>query len=100
MTIICVGISHKQAPIEVRERLVVRSEELPGRLHALRRLPGLREVFLVSSCSRLELFAAADSRDAAEKILQSLAPVAIRIAAFQFGEYDLRHLVRVVASLS
>src|SRR5205814_4069382 len=77
MTIICVGISHKQAPIEVRERLVVRSEELPGRLQALRRLPGLREVFLLSTCNRLEVFAAADSRDAAEKILQSLDPVAI-----------------------
>jgi len=99
MTIICVGISHKQAPIEVRERLVVRSEELPGRLHALRRLPGLREVFLVSTCNRLEVFAAADSRDAAEKILQSLDPVAIPIAACQFDEDALRHLFRVAASL-
>src|SRR5207248_9320 len=97
MTIICVGISHKQAPIEVRERLVVRSEELPGRLQALRRLPGLREVFLLSTCNRLEVFAAADSRDAAEKILQSLDPVAI--VACRFDEDALRHLFRVAASL-
>ena len=97
MTIICVGISHKQAPIEVRERLVVRSEELPVRLQALRRLPGLREVFLLSTCNRLEVFAAADSRDAAEKILQSLDPVAI--VACRFDEDALRHLFRVAASL-
>jgi len=29
MTIIAVGVSHKQAPIEVRERLAVNAEHLP-----------------------------------------------------------------------
>jgi len=98
-TLLCVGISHKQAPVGVRERLVVRSDEVSGRLQALRRLPGLREVFVVSTCNRLDVFAAADSRDAAQKILESLDPVAIPIAVCRFDEEALRHLFRVAASL-
>ena len=98
-TLLCVGISHKQAPVGVRERLVVRPDEVSGRLQALRRLPGLREVFVVSTCNRLEVFAAADSRDAAQKILESLDPVAIPIAVCRFDEEALRHLFRVAASL-
>ena len=32
MTLICVGLSHKQAPIAVRERLAVAPEETSSRL--------------------------------------------------------------------
>ena len=74
MTTICVGISHKQAPIAVRERLAVPKEQLPDRLQELRQLPGIREVLLVSTCNRLEIFAATSSPQSAEDILRALGP--------------------------
>ena len=99
MTTICVGISHKQAPIAVRERLAVPKEQLPDRLQELRQLPGIREVLLVSTCNRLEIFAATSSPQSAEDILRALGPDAAPVAARRFDDDAVRHLFRVAASL-
>jgi glutamyl-tRNA reductase len=99
MTTICVGISHKQAPIAVRERLAVPKEQLPDWLQELRQLPGIREVLLVSTCNRLEIFAAASSPQSAEHILRALGPDAEPLAARRFDDDAVRHLFRVAASL-
>ena len=99
MTFICVGVSHKQAPIAVRERLAVPADKLAARLQQLRAVPGVREALLVSTCNRLEIFAAADSREIAEDIVESLDPAAAPLAACRFDEDALHHLFRVAASL-
>ena len=99
MTTISVGVSHKQAPIEVRERLAVTGQQLPARLEELRRIPGVREVLLISTCNRMEIFAVADSRQAAAALLDSLDPVAAPLAVCRFDEDALRHLFRIAASL-
>src|SRR6185436_19558311 len=99
MTIVAVGVSHKQAPIEVRERLAVNAEALPLRLAALRGIPAVREGLLLSTCNRLEIFAVAESRQAADDLLRTLDPVAAPIAVCRFDEDALRHLFRIAASL-
>jgi glutamyl-tRNA reductase len=99
MTTICVEISHKQAPIAVRERLAFPKEQLAGRLQSLRQLRGVREVLLISTCNRLDIFAAASSPESAEEILQALGPDASSVAARRFDESAIRHLFRVAASL-
>ena len=99
MTIVAVGVSHKQAPIEVRERLAVNAEHLPHRLAALRAIPAVREGLLLSTCNRLEIFAVAESRQAADDLLRTLDPVAAPIAVCRFDEDALRHLFRIAASL-
>src|SRR4051812_42458450 len=45
--LVCVGLSHKHAPIAVREQLAVPSGALPERLAKLRDIPGVREALLV-----------------------------------------------------
>ena len=72
MTLICVGLSHKQAPIAVREQVAVRPEQIEGHLRDLKALPGVREALLVSTCNRIEIFAVAESRAAGEDILETL----------------------------
>jgi len=99
MTLLCVGLSHKQAPIAVRERIAVPAEQVEGRLRQLKSLPGVREAMLVSTCNRIEIFAVADSRDAGEDVLETLGPVAAPHAVRRFEEEALRHLFRVTASL-
>ena len=99
MTLLSVGLSHKQASIEVRERLAIPGDRLPQRLEALRRIPGVREVFLLSTCNRLEIFAAADSREVAADLLETLDAAAAPLAVCRFGDAALRHLFRIAASL-
>jgi len=99
MTLLCVGLSHKQAPIAVRELIAVPAEQVEGRLRQLKSLPGVREAMLVSTCNRIEIFAVADSRDAGEDVLETLGSVAAPHAVRRFEEEALRHLFRVTASL-
>jgi len=99
MTLLCVGLSHKQAPIAVREQLAVPADRIGERLGQLRALPGVREAMLVSTCNRLEIFALAESRTSAEDILSALGSVAAPHAICRFDEDAARHLFRVAASL-
>jgi glutamyl-tRNA reductase len=99
MTFLCVGLSHKQAPIAVREQIAVRGEDVGERVRQIKALPGVREALLVSTCNRLEIFAVTDSRAAGEDVLESLGSVAAPHAVCRFEEEALRHLFRVTASL-
>ena len=97
--LLCVGLSHKQVPIAVREQLAVAADDLPARLARLRTLPGVREAMLLSTCNRLEVFAVADERTCADDLLRDLGPLAADHALTRFEEEALVHLFRVTASL-
>lgn len=53
-------ISHKTAPVEVRERLAIPASELPGFLGALHASGIASEVVALSTCNRTEIYAAAE----------------------------------------
>jgi glutamyl-tRNA reductase len=59
MTIVNVGVSHRTAPAEVLEKLAVPAAELGGLLARLQAVPGLDEVAVLSTCNRVEVYAAA-----------------------------------------
>lgn len=50
------GINHKTAPIELRERVAFDEDRLVTALHALRHERGIAEVVIVSTCNRTELY--------------------------------------------
>lgn len=56
MSIKIIGVSHKTAPVDVREQLAVDAEQLPTTLHALATDTGLAEVLILSTCNRTELY--------------------------------------------
>ena len=60
MTIVNVGVSYRFAPVEVLEKLAVPSAELGGLLARLHALPSIDEVAILSTCNRLEVYAAVD----------------------------------------
>ena len=55
MTLVVVGINHRTAPVEVREKVVFDAVRLPQALRDLAR-GGARENVIVSTCNRTELY--------------------------------------------
>ncbi|MGQ0645997.1 MAG: glutamyl-tRNA reductase [Gemmatimonadaceae bacterium] len=115
MIVLCVGVDHRTAPLEMRERLaysMVEAEELYRNFAAGRfgdALP-LHEVALLSTCNRVELYGAvpderatAASTDAMWRALwrgKDGAPDAITPQGYAFtGSHAERHLCRVAAGL-
>ena len=96
---LAVGLSHKQAPIAVRELIAVPGDELPKRLLRLKAIAGVREALLVSTCNRLEIFAVAETSSASADLLAELGAAAAPHAIVRSDEDALRHLFRVAASL-
>lgn len=60
MPFVVLGINHRTAPVEVREKVVFSGDELPEALSELRQLPGVRESVIVSTCNRTELYCYSD----------------------------------------
>ena len=56
MSLVVVGINHRTAPVEVRERVVFEPARIPDALRELRTLPDVRESVIVSTCNRTELY--------------------------------------------
>ena len=57
MSLVCLGLSHRSAPVEVRERHAFPAARMSEALIALRDYPAIREAVMVSTCGRLEIYA-------------------------------------------
>lgn len=58
-----IGVSHKTAPLAVRERLAVSAARIPELLDSLLENEGVKEAVLLTTCNRNELYATARPRD-------------------------------------
>jgi glutamyl-tRNA reductase len=56
MSFLVLGLNHRTAPIEVRERIAFAAERLPAALASLAAVPGVAEALIVSTCNRTELY--------------------------------------------
>ena len=66
--IVGIELSHRYAPIEVREQIALNSEQIEEALKALRKQ--YKEVFIISTCNRLSIYAFGDNYLYLEKYLQ------------------------------
>lgn len=75
MTIVNVSISYRTAPAATLEKLAVPPGDQPGVLGQLRALSGVDEVFTLSTCNRVEVYAATaqPADDAARSVTGLLA---------------------------
>jgi glutamyl-tRNA reductase len=62
MTFLLVGLSHKTAPVDVRERLAFSDDEISAALTALVDREAIGEASIVSTCNRVEIVATAKAR--------------------------------------
>src|SRR5882672_9700258 len=58
MTIVSLSVTHRVAPVEALEKLAVPHAELAGVLGRLHALPPVDEVVVLSTCNRVEVYAA------------------------------------------
>ncbi|MGB8259735.1 MAG: glutamyl-tRNA reductase [Terracidiphilus sp.] len=104
MTLALIGVNHKTAPIEVRERIAISREELPETTRALASQPGVDECMIVSTCNRVEILAAVENSEVELVGFLArhfgLAPEVLAPHLYQHKDREaVRHLFRVAASL-
>ncbi len=107
MKLLVTGVSHKTAPVEVRECLAFREETLPGALADLKSREGVSEAVILSTCNRVEItVTTADGADA-ETIVNSFLSEQKGVSSASLaphlyrheGRDAIHHLFRVAASL-
>jgi glutamyl-tRNA reductase len=94
-----VGLSHKSAPIEVRERVALSGDTLKAALLELSAAEGVEEAFVVSTCNRVEVYVQAHGDAAARRFFTARAAQAADHLYAKAGLDAVRHLFRVSASL-
>ncbi len=107
MHLVLVGLSHKTAPIEMRERLTFPASRQAEALGLLTSCEPLSEAVIVSTCNRTEIYALAGDGDAGvDAIIDFLVDYhdldrhdLIRYLYIVKGDAVVRHLFRVVSSL-
>ncbi|MGA9579030.1 MAG: hypothetical protein WBV90_15575, partial [Terrimicrobiaceae bacterium] len=58
MNILCAGLNHQNAPLEIREKFAVSGHGMVETLSAMRRIDGLAGAVILSTCNRVEFYAA------------------------------------------
>src|SRR3972149_10538702 len=107
MELIVIGLNHKTAPIEVRERLAFQEGEIGTALSEATSLPSVKEGMILSTCNRVEIFAAAREADKAVHDLKDFLSRYRGLSLMEFeknlylftGEEAVRHVFRVASSL-
>lgn len=111
MSLSCIGINHRTASVALRERVALGVEAQRRWLHApatrdLREQAGVRELALLSTCNRTELYLVHDSGSGRASLVNLFAALAEAPSAelaphlYELADGDaLRHLFRVAAGL-
>lgn len=104
MSFVLIGVNHKTAPIELRERIAIARADLAEALRALADISGVHECMILSTCNRVEILASVESPEAdLTGFLHryfSLDPALLQPHIYEHRDRDaVRHLFRVAASL-
>ncbi|MGQ0504282.1 MAG: glutamyl-tRNA reductase [Myxococcaceae bacterium] len=100
MELLCIGLSHKSAPVSVRERLALSEDRQLETLKALQQSGA--EAFLVSTCNRVEFYVAGQGtlRSDTRNLIASVAGTEALDHLYEHeGDAALTHLFRVSSSL-
>jgi len=99
-----IGVNHKSAPLDVRERLAIPESRLPEACRELTTFPGIEEGMVISTCNRVEVVTHtvnghADLRGFLHQHFQ-LKAEDLDAHLYEFREKDaVRHIFRVASSL-
>lgn len=99
-----IGINHRTAPVEVRERLAIPERRIPDALQELMQLPGVGEAMVLSTCNRVEVLAqtvngSTDLRQFFRRHFNLDAQLYEK-HLYEFQQHEaVRHVFRVASSL-
>jgi glutamyl-tRNA reductase len=105
--IIVVGLSHKTAPVEIRERFSFNQEELEDGLVTLASKSHIEECMIVSTCNRVEVYAVSENADGCVESVKEFLSEFHSIAKDAFSPYlyvsaghmAVRHFYKVASGI-
>ncbi len=105
MTLLAVGLNHKTAPVDIRERIAFGPDILAGALRSLAEDPALSEGAILSTCNRTEIYCVLNG-SRRESVVDWLARFhgieAVRLSPYLFTHVDraaITHLLEVASGL-
>lgn len=107
MNLLAIGVNHRTASLDLRERVAIPARDLPETLHALQAHPCIHEAVVVSTCNRVECYVATDDpAEAAAHVAEvfmartRLSAALMRSHLYQRLDRDAAaHLFRVTVGL-
>jgi glutamyl-tRNA reductase len=108
MEIVLVGLNHRSAPVEVRERVSFTNEQVRQAAEELRARGILHETLVLSTCNRSEVYgvppeSARESAAALSSYLSSFHSVQLELLTpslyHHYDRHAVRHLFRVASGL-
>ncbi len=108
MHIVVVGINHKTAPVEIRERLSFQETELKEAMQALQLKKSVLENVILSTCNRTEVYAVVDQLHTGRYYIKEFLSEWFQIDKEEFSPYlfiyeqdgAIEHLFKVTCGLS
>jgi glutamyl-tRNA reductase len=105
MSLIALGINHRTAPVDIRERVAFPPERLGDALRELACLPQVREAAILSTCNRTEIYCHLEGGDTGAVVgwlsdYHRLSPDQLTPLLYIHPDQDaIRHMFRVAAGL-
>ena len=106
MTIIALGINHKSAPVQLREKVAFSPDKLAHALQSCPQYIDTQQVVILSTCNRTEVYVNAEHPDAAQKLSTWLADfhqtdhqTIHQHSYVKQGDDAINHLMRVACGL-
>jgi glutamyl-tRNA reductase len=107
MSILLVGVNHRSGPLSVLEQVTLAPDAVPEAVATLARSDNIREVAVLSTCNRTEIYAVTErfhgAYDDITGFLSALSGLeSADLAAFIFARHDdaaVEHLFEVTAGL-
>jgi glutamyl-tRNA reductase len=105
--VVCIGLSHKTASVEVRERLAVQEQHWQEVQNRIAALPSVKEAAIISTCNRHEIYiVTSDTHKGIQEVTNFLsvahgvAKRDLRASLFLLTEDDaVWHCLRVAGGL-
>jgi glutamyl-tRNA reductase len=105
MTILALGLNHKTAPVDVRERVTFGPDIIAGALRSLKEHPAVEEAVILSTCNRTEAYCCLSEEDH-EPLADWLGSFhgidGDRLTPYLYSHFDadaVKHLLRVSCGL-
>jgi len=107
MEILVVGLNHKTAPVEIREKVAFDGQRMVEALRVLKGSPSVRESIILSTCNRVEIYAGVNNKDEGSEFIKDFISRFHRIPRHLLDEHlyvyhgveAIRHIFRVSSSL-
>jgi glutamyl-tRNA reductase len=105
MPLLALGLNHKTAPVDIRERITFGPDILAGALRGLSELKEVEEVAILSTCNRTEIYCTIieDGHEAVCHWLSQFHGIENdRFSPYLYSHFDkdaVRHLLRVACGL-